>query len=117
MLYNMIRKYFIRGKYHLCVFEYFPFFPGLMIMISFCFFLSVKARTAQLAKIKWVISVAFYILQVSVLLCHLGSLKLLRDCLPELCGPQNPGLRVQVFPLSAALCCDPSRMELKTLNL
>lgn len=29
-------------------------------------FLSVKARTAQLAKIKWFISVAFYILQVSV---------------------------------------------------
>lgn len=32
-------------------------------------FLSVKARTAQLAKIKWFISVAFYILQVSVWCC------------------------------------------------
>lgn len=48
------------------------------------FFLSVKARTAQLAKIKWVISVAFYILQVSALWCHLGSLKSIVDSPPEL---------------------------------
>lgn len=29
------------------------------------FLLTVKARTAQLAKIKWVINIVFYILQVS----------------------------------------------------
>uniref|UniRef100_A0A8C3WGU4 Guided entry of tail-anchored proteins factor 1 n=1 Tax=Catagonus wagneri TaxID=51154 RepID=A0A8C3WGU4_9CETA len=52
----------------------------------------VKARTAQLAKIKWMISVAFYILQVSVWLCHLGSLKLIMDCLQNHVGPETrPG--------------------------
>ncbi|KAB1283703.1 Tail-anchored protein insertion receptor WRB [Camelus dromedarius] len=36
-------------------------------MIIILVFLSVKARTAQLAKIKWVISVAFYILQATLM--------------------------------------------------
>lgn len=34
-------------------------------MQSIIFLLTVKARTAQLAKIKWVINIVFYILQVS----------------------------------------------------
>ena len=54
-------------KRHFHVFRCALHFAGL-IHVSPClfFFLSVKARTAQLAKIKWFISVAFYVLQVSV---------------------------------------------------
>ena len=61
---------FCKGKWHFCVFWCFLNFAGLVHVSPL--FLSVKARTAQLAKIKWFISVAFYILQVSVR-CRPGS--------------------------------------------
>lgn len=67
------------------------------------FFLSVKARTAQLAKIKWFISVAFYILQVSAW-CRRG----LDGCL----FPPSACVRVHVcrcFPHAHAHVCDVHR--------
>lgn len=77
MFIDIIRKYSVRGNKYIFKYalEYFQDRCNCFIL----FFLSVKARTAQLAKIKWVISVVFYILQVSVLLCHLGSLRSLTD--------------------------------------
>lgn len=64
------------------------------------FFLSVKARTAQLAKIKWFISVAFYILQVSAR-CRLG----LDSCLfPP--SAVYVCMCVGVFPRAHAHVCD-----------
>uniref|UniRef100_G1SW63 Guided entry of tail-anchored proteins factor 1 n=1 Tax=Oryctolagus cuniculus TaxID=9986 RepID=G1SW63_RABIT len=58
----------------------------------------VKARTAQLAKIKWVISVAFYVLQVSVLWCHPRPLELAVAAIVASKGG-NLGLGIQAFPL------------------
>ncbi|XP_073890098.1 guided entry of tail-anchored proteins factor 1 isoform X2 [Macaca fascicularis] len=61
----------------------------------------VKARTAQLAKIKWVISVAFYVLQ--------GEEEVHRRSLSPCCSRSFPWLacwRRRVF--SAALGCPPT---------